>query len=587
MNDNDSRQTLAALRKENEALRQKLADAERVREENRVLRQQLREFAERIGSNAGDALGGHSESLGSETTYRTLFEAAGDAIFLMEGEIFIDCNTQALILFGCGRADVLGSTPWRFSPDIQSDGRPSREKAREMIERALRTGYHCFEWTHSRLDGSIVETEVTLSRLELRGRLHLLAIVRDVTARRKMEAEIAYRRAYLEELVEERTRRLAEELQRREAVEQALRESETLLRSVLDNLDSAIYVADMQTYEVVLANRYVQERFGPVEGRICWQVFQRDQKGPCPFCTNSHLLDEKGQPTGVLVWQFRNTITNQWFICRDAAIKWPDGRFLRLEIATDVTTLMDALERAESADRLKSQFLAMMSHELRTPLNSILGFSGILLEGLAGPLNEEQTRQLRMVQKSAEHLLDLITDILDISKIDAGELRLVKERFHLPELIERAVATVRPQAVERGLILDVVIAPEVGAIVSDRRRVEQILLNLLSNAIKFTDTGGVRVEAKVAAGRVCVSVADTGVGIQQHEMQRLFKPFSQTSSATTRGTQGTGLGLAIARRLVEALGGSIRAESEQGKGSTFSFDLPLEGSEDEGTNSVR
>jgi len=239
--------------------------------------------------------------------------------------------------------------------------------------------------------------------------------------------------------------------------------------------------------------------------------------------------------------------------------------------------------RAEAADRIKSAFLATMSHELRTPLNSIIGFTGILLQELAGPLNAEQRKQLEMVRSSSRHLLALVNDVLDISKIEAEQLVIARDPFDLRRSIEKVVALVAPQAREKALEMHVDLAPELGQALGDERRFEQILLNLLSNAVKFTDHGQIGLRAQcqscdAVTGQpaLSVSICDTGPGIKPADLDRLFEPFQQLDSGLARKHEGTGLGLAICRRLAELMGGRISVESEWGKGSTFTVTLPLE-----------
>jgi PAS domain S-box-containing protein len=256
---------------------------------------------------------------------------------------------------------------------------------------------------------------------------------------------------------------------------------------------------------------------------------------------------------------------------------------LEARVAERTAELAVAKERAEAADRLKSAFLATMSHELRTPLNSIIGFTGIILQGLVGELNDEQRKQLIMVRDSARHLLALINDVLDISKIEAGQLDLKNELYPVQLSIEKSVQVVRPLADKKSLSLAVDIEQIPLPVFGDKLRIEQVLINLLNNAIKFTDAGGVTIsagrpkgKADSGAGSVHISIKDTGIGIKPEDREKLFKPFRQIDMGTTRRYEGTGLGLSICKKLSAMLGGDILVASDgPGKGSTFTFVLPL------------
>ena len=232
--------------------------------------------------------------------------------------------------------------------------------------------------------------------------------------------------------------------------------------------------------------------------------------------------------------------------------------------------------KAQSADLMKSAFLATMSHELRTPMNSIIGFTGILLRELAGPLNAEQKKQLLMVKNSGQHLLGLINDVLDISKIEAGRLNVSRQPFSYLESLEKTIEFINPQANEKGLQITTQFSKTDIILNSDERRIEQVILNLLSNAIKFSEQGTIIVKVDVKNNFLITQVIDQGIGISKRDQNKLFMPFIQVNGGLTRRHEGTGLGLAICKRLIEKLGGKIQVTSEIGKGSNFTFKVPLE-----------
>jgi signal transduction histidine kinase len=239
--------------------------------------------------------------------------------------------------------------------------------------------------------------------------------------------------------------------------------------------------------------------------------------------------------------------------------------------------IADKSRQLEAASQHKSEFLANMSHELRTPLNAIIGFSEVLAQGMFGEINEKQTEYLGDILDSGRHLLSLINDILDLSKIEAGRMDLELSEFDLPQAIQNALTLVRERALRRGIALHHVIDDRVADIRADERKVKQVLLNLLSNAIKFTPEGG-RIEVRAAStdGMVEVSVTDTGIGIAPEDQETVFEEFRQVGTADKQA-EGTGLGLALSRKFIELHGGRIWVTSQVGVGSTFTFTLPMHG----------
>lgn len=399
--------------------------------------------------------------------------------------------------------------------------------------------------------------------------------------------------------------------------EQSLRESESKYRELVEHANSII-LHWAHDGRITFLNKYGQRFFGYAEEEILGRhvvgtiVPETDHAGrdltrlidqicadPEAFeqnvnenmrrngervwiaWTNRILWDAQGQVSEILSIGTNITELKR---AEEAIRELNVGLERRVEERT--AELAIAKERAEAADRLKSAFLANMSHELRTPLNSIIGFTGILLQGLAGPLADEQRKQLEMVRNSGRHLLALINDVLDISKIEAEQLQVNVQSFNLSDSIAKVAGIVRPLAEKKGLCLRLQIAPDLDTWESDPRRVEQILLNLLNNAVKFTDAGCITLKAAIKnaqdstrRGAVEISVEDTGIGIRAEDMDKLFLPFRQIDSGISRQHEGTGLGLAICRRLAALLGGDISITSNWGKGSVFTVTLPAKGFE--------
>lgn len=378
---------------------------------------------------------------------------------------------------------------------------------------------------------------------------------------------------------------LADITQRKRA-EELLQLNHQRIKAVLGGLDAQVYVADMQSHQLLFTNFASLERnedSPPVSK--CWQLFNPHSTEPCAFCTNDRLIKEDGSAAPVHHWE-RQSADGRWYACSDRAIPWIDGRLVRLEMATDITALKDtqhelvlARDKAEAATRAKSEFLATMSHEIRTPMNGVLGMVR-LLEKTA--LTEQQNDYLETIMVSGEALLVILNDILDLSRIEAGKLALEPVDFDLNTLLAHLLQLMSTRAQDKGIALKLDVEGLVPLRLNgDQARIRQVLLNLLGNAIKFTEQG----EVVLAIGcssceggdrvRLRFSVTDTGIGIAPQALETLFDSFTQSDNSITRRYGGSGLGLSICRRLVEAMGGKLTVSSREWEGSEFSFELEL------------
>ncbi|MDZ7790437.1 MAG: transporter substrate-binding domain-containing protein [Xanthomonadales bacterium] len=391
--------------------------------------------------------------------------------------------------------------------------------------------------------------------------------------------------------VYEQARHHTRELERRvESRTRELQETSAFFQSLIDHIPSLIYYKDIDL-RFTGCNKAYERAFGlsrdDITGRCVTELnylpsAQREQFES----EQRHLLELGGSINREITLDFVDG-TRRQMLYTAARIRGPDETPMGIVgLLVDITgqkrvesQLAIARDRAQAADRVKSAFLATMSHELRTPLNSIIGFTGILLQELAGPLNAEQTKQLEMVRNSSQHLLMLINDVLDISRIEAGEMTLAEEAFELAASVDKVVEIVRPLAEKKNLTLRVEQHHDPGMRVGDARRVEQILFNLIGNAVKFTESGSVEVGVDtggdVAQNPVIVKVRDTGIGIREEDLHNLFQPFRQIDSTLSRKHEGTGLGLVICKRLTQLMHGDIAVESQWGVGTTFTVKLPL------------
>ncbi len=487
----------------------------------------------------------------------------------------------------------------------------------------------------------------------------------------------------------------------RKQADEELEKTHGQLLSILEAFDQPAYVCDPVTYEILFVNSPLKKKYGnEILGKKCYSAFQNLYE-PCSFCTNDLIFGENLGQTHI--WEFQNNIDNRWYRCIDKAIKWPDGRMVRFEIAIDIheqkiseqvlqesekkyrayidnspqlifvadaagryidvnpaacattgysknellnmrrlelyaqesqesaissfeqllntgrstgefcflkkdgsryymiveavklsedrfigfctdTTerkrteedLLKAKIAAENSNRTKSEFLATMSHELRTPLNSIIGFSEVLSEGYFGQINDKQAKYLKNIFNSGKHLLNIINNILDISKVESGKMQLYKEKIYVKDIVDEMISAMQHLAASKEIVLKLRTSSKFGAVQADKAKLRQILYNLIGNAIKFTEIGGsVTIGTSEDDEMVYISVTDTGIGIPANDLIKLFKPFTQLDSSCARQYEGTGLGLALAKELAELHGGTIYVESESGKGSTFTLALPL------------
>lgn len=506
----------------------------------------------------------------SEELFSKAFKLSPDYMVIVRvgDRTVVRANEAICQLWGSTPDDIIGKLSTGFTSWVDDDERTS------FIKALQENGEYLNKETQLRInDGRKLTFSISSRMIALKGEPCTLTVMRDVTERKEAE--------------------------------QALRASEERYHSTIDSiLESCqligfdwryLYLNDAAAVQnrrpnADLLGRRMPDMWPGIEGSEVFALLRRsmDERSALHDEIEFHFpdgssgwFDVRSQPVAEGMFVMSVDISERKRAERELREL---NETLESKVSARTEELRATLIRAEAADHIKTTFLATMSHELRTPLNSIIGFTGIVLLGLAGPLTAEQTKQLGMVRDSARHLLALINDVLDLSKVEAGQMDVTLETFDLLPVIERAIAQVKPMADKKGLVLRVVPSSDAASITSDRRRVDQILFNLLSNAVKFTAQGEVAVSVATVAGEVPsdpakswvhIVVADQGMGIKPEDVASLFQPFHQLDSSLTRAYEGTGLGLAICRLLARLLGGDVHVESSYGVGSAFTLALPV------------
>ncbi|MDK2830508.1 MAG: hypothetical protein PWQ75_260 [Methanolobus sp.] len=479
----------------------------------------------------------------NEEKYRALFEQSNDAIFLnhIDGTI-VDVNEKACEIFGYTRDELKAKNVVDLlAPEHSDIGSEGMDNFRETGVASLYTQYQ-------KANGEIFDAEVNAKIIEGENDL-AQGIIRDISERKKAEEEII--------------------------------RSEMKYRALFEKSNDAVLIHDL-TGRILDINDKACTMFG----------YSKKDMMKINIIKLMHPDDIENTVAAMEKIKENKSWRNETRMIR------ADGSILHLDVSgslieaqgniiqavgRDITERIKAEEEkmqatieAETASRSKSDFLATMSHELRTPLNSIIGFSDIILDGMAGNLEDKQEHYLQHISQSGRHLLNLINDILDISKIEAGKMELYPEIVDIRTSVSEIVTMTESLASRKNITVDIDMPDDMPLISADKSKIKQIMYNILGNAIKFTDNGGnVHIKLSSDDENVTMSITDTGIGISPEDQNKLFKPFSQIDTSISRSFEGTGLGLALVKELIELHGGRIWVESEAGKGSTFSFKLPI------------
>lgn len=497
----------------------------------------------------------------SEARMARFFEAASEVAFIHDKGTILDINPAVTTLFGYTPDEVIGRKIRDFTAP------ESQQRLLEAIESQEDKPY---ELEGICKNGSRVTVEVRARSIERGGRRIQVVTLHDTTMLNNYRRKAERAADELLQLIETANAPIfgidlqgrISEWNRKVAGLTGFSKEEVLHRELVAELIAEDYRASVQA----VLTRALQ---GKQTDNYELTLYSKDGKRLLLLLNATARSDMAGRITGVV--GVGQDITKRKQV-ETALQKLNDE--LEERVVERTSQLLDANNRLLEMDQLKSMFIASMSHELRTPLNSIIGFSGILLQGMDGELNAQQSDHLGRVKRSARHLLTLITDVIDISKVEAGKVDAYAEKFMLHEVVDEAVSGLRMEIENKGLELEVDV-PTALEMNTDRKRLLQCLLNYVSNASKFTETGKIAISVREEDAMVVVTVKDSGIGIREQDMPRLYAQFTRFDSPLVRKTLGTGLGLYLTRKLtMEVLQGEVFAESTYGRGSSFSIRIP-------------